>query len=46
MTAFSEAIRSYRGEGAAFCPSQISRIARAEEELTSREVVKSLADAV
>ncbi len=46
MTSFSEAICSYRGGGAAFCLSQISRIARAENQLTSREVVKSLADAV
>jgi len=46
MTAFSEAIRNYLGASAAFCPSQISRIARAEDQLTSREVVKSLADAV
>jgi hypothetical protein len=46
MTALGEAIRNYRGGGAAFCPSQISRIGRAENQLTSRDVVKSLADAI
>ncbi len=46
MTALSEAIRNDRGASAAFCPSQISLIAGAENQLAGRDVVKSLAGAV